>query len=264
MLTHGSVRRPPVHGGQSQVTRSSGSSAFAVREGSGHGAAPRPGAHCPRRLRLERALRRGPPARGARPRRPSPASWRARQSWVGPRRCQVPVAPAQDRRASPGTPEREPGRFEVAVEAEHLPAAGGLHHGEAHGVRVRDGTRRQSLQPAAGRGVILAGRESDAHAWARLQSLQRSPRGPHPEPEEDEPVHLGKDEIGRDERRLTADGLPECVLRLGVMLVAPAQQREPAPAIDEEPSGDVVAAARGTGPAVRQRRSRRDTDRSSR
>src|SRR6267378_3250757 len=74
---------------------------------------------------------------------------------------------------------------------------------------------------------------------------------------------LGDDEVGGDQWNSGPESFAEETIRLGMVLVAPAAQRDPAAAIDEQPSGSGGGAG-GTVPAVRQRTSRSDSGRSSR
>src|SRR3989442_10816720 len=74
---------------------------------------------------------------------------------------------------------------------------------------------------------------------------------------------LGDDEVGGDQWNSGPESFAEETIRLGMVLVAPAAQRDPAAAIDEQPSGSGGGAG-GTVPAVRPRTSRSDSGRSSR
>src|SRR2546427_10759834 len=74
---------------------------------------------------------------------------------------------------------------------------------------------------------------------------------------------LGDDEVGGDQWNSGPESFAEETIRLGMVLVAPAAQRDPAAAIDEQPSGSGGGAG-GTVPAVWQRTSRSDSGRSSR
>src|SRR3989441_5566688 len=74
---------------------------------------------------------------------------------------------------------------------------------------------------------------------------------------------LGDDEVGGDQWNSGPESFAEETIRLGMVLVAPAAQRDPAAAIDEQPSGSGGGAG-GTVPAVRQRTARSDSGRSSR
>src|SRR5439155_16155663 len=73
---------------------------------------------------------------------------------------------------------------------------------------------------------------------------------------------LGDDEVGGDQWNSGPESFAEETIRLGMVLVAPAAQRDPAAAIDEQPSGSGGGAG-GTVPAVRQRTSRSDSGRRS-
>src|SRR5207245_11400869 len=74
---------------------------------------------------------------------------------------------------------------------------------------------------------------------------------------------LGDDEYSVNQAISVPESVVEETIRLGRLLVSPAAQRDPAAAIDEQPSGSGGGAG-GTVPAVRQRTSRSDSGRSSR
>src|SRR3989441_10982097 len=74
---------------------------------------------------------------------------------------------------------------------------------------------------------------------------------------------LGDDEVGGDQWNSGPESFAEETIRLGMVLVAPAAQRDPAAAIDEQPSGSGGGAG-GTVPAGRQPTARSDSGRSSR
>lgn len=156
---------------------------------------------------------------------------------------------------SESLPQRETGRGEVLIEAQDMAARGRRHDGEADGIRVRDRPRRQPLEPATGRGVIVRSREVDGHARARVETFQRPERRLNTGPEERQPVGFRDDEIRGQERDATPEGLPNETIGVTMVLVAPTSQRDPGPAIDEQ-SGGSGAEASGTVPATRQRRSR--------
>jgi hypothetical protein len=175
----------------------------------------------------------------------------------------LPRGSQGSRRPSRGPPEREAGDLEVPVEGEGVAAPRRLHDGEADRIGIRDWTGRQPLQPAARSRVILGGREVAAHAGAGLDTLEGEPGRPRPKAEEDQAVHLRKDQIRREERHLTPESSAEQPLGIGVVLVAPAEERDPGAAIDEQPGGSAADVC-GRAPDARQRRSRPDTGRSSR
>src|SRR2546428_9268968 len=74
---------------------------------------------------------------------------------------------------------------------------------------------------------------------------------------------LGDDEVGGDQWNSGPESFAEETIRLGMVLVAPAAQRDPAAAIDEQPSGSGGGAG-GTVPAGPPRTSPPDSGRSSR
>jgi hypothetical protein len=87
------------------------------------------------------------------------------------------------------------------------------------------------------------------YARARVDAVEPLPSGLDPDPEEDETVDLGKYQAGSHERDAPPERLSEEAIRLGMMLIAPAPERDPGPAIDEEPSG-AARGAHGTGEAL--------------
>ena len=68
-------------------------------------------------------------------------------------------------------------------------------------------------------------------------------------------MDLGEDEIRREKRDPAPERLSEEAIGVEVVLVAPAPQRDPGAAIDEQSSGN-GGDAPGTVLAARQRRSR--------
>ncbi len=130
-----------------------------------------------------------------------------------------------------------------------------LHQGEADGVGIGHGAWRQPLQPSARCLVVLGAREVNGHPLARPDTVEHPQGGLHARPEEREPVNLGEHEVGSDKRDASAQGLPEETIRLDMMLIAAASQRDPSAAIDEESTG-VCGAAHGTERGAAQRRSR--------
>src|SRR5262249_58759180 len=74
---------------------------------------------------------------------------------------------------------------------------------------------------------------------------------------------LGNDKAGGHQWNSGLESFAEEAIRLGMVLVTPASQRDPGAAIDEQSRG-LGGGARGTVPATRQRTSRSDSDRSSR
>src|SRR5262249_62411140 len=74
---------------------------------------------------------------------------------------------------------------------------------------------------------------------------------------------LGNDKVGGHQWNSGLESFAEEAIRLGMVLITPASQRDPGAAIDEQSRG-LGGGARGTVPATRQRTSRSDSDRSSR
>src|SRR2546430_5908492 len=74
---------------------------------------------------------------------------------------------------------------------------------------------------------------------------------------------LGDDEVGGDQWNSGPESFAEETIRLGMVLVAPAAQRDPAAAIDEQPSGSGGRAG-GTVPAVPPPTPRSNSRRSAR
>ena len=103
--------------------------------------------------------------------------------------------------------------------------------------------------------MVLGGGEVDGHAGARVDALQCPEGGQDAGPEQRQAEQLGEDEIGGRERDAAAEGLAEQPVCLGVMLIAPAPQRDPRAAIDEQ-STRLAGAGHGTGPEAPPRRSR--------
>src|SRR5262249_60842107 len=74
---------------------------------------------------------------------------------------------------------------------------------------------------------------------------------------------LGNDKVGGHQWNSGLESFAEEAIRLGMVLITPASQRDPGAAIDEQSRG-LGGGARGTVPATRQRTSRSDSDRRSR
>jgi hypothetical protein len=130
-----------------------------------------------------------------------------------------------------------------------------LHDREADSICVRDRARCQALQPPTGRGVIVRSREMDRYARVRVEAFERPERRLNAGPEERQTVGLCNDEVRGQERDVTLECIPDETIGVAVVLVAPASQRDPGPAIDEQSCGSGGVAS-GTVPAIRQRRSR--------
>ena len=79
---------------------------------------------------------------------------------------------------------------------------------------------------------MIAGRcEMNGDGGARVDRLERAQRRLVPRTKQRQPMRLGDDEIGRDERNALLDRGPECAISRCVMLIAPAAQRDPRSAI---------------------------------
>jgi len=152
-------------------------------------------------------------------------------------------------------PKGEAGGGEIPVEAEDVTAPARLHDRKADGVRVRHRTRRQPLEPAARGGMLGSGREMNRDVRAGVETFDTAQCRMRAGAEEGQPMGLGDDEIRGEEGNPAREGLAEQSIGLGVVLVAPAAQRDPGAAIDEQASGN-GGGARDTVPVARQRRSR--------
>ena len=86
------------------------------------------------------------------------------------------------------SPQDEAGDFEIVIKAHRHPAARGLHHGEAHGVRVAEALVLQFFEPGQSAAMVRLGRKLDAHQAARLDPAQRVTGGLDARPEQQEPV----------------------------------------------------------------------------
>src|SRR5216117_727816 len=148
--------------------------------------------------------------------------------------------------------EPEPRPREVTVEAHRRGAPRRLHDGEADGVRVIDGPASQPFEPEPRRSVMLGGGELDDREGARLEPVQRARRRPCARPEEQEPVHLGEDQVRGDQTDALRRRAAKHRVRFSVVAVARAQQRNPGAAIDEQPIGR-AASGPGAGPISPQR-----------
>ena len=166
--------------------------------------------------------------------------------------------PSSLRRTRPARspPESEARGGEVLIEGEDVAAAGRLHDGEAHRVRVRHRPGAEPFQPALCRGVIVRRREVNRHTGALVDPLEKASRRLPANAEERQAMSLGDDEARGDERDAARERVSKQTVRLGMMLVALAAERDPGAAIDEQAwrSGDGWC---DRGPASRQRMSRR-------
>src|SRR5437867_4529698 len=111
--------------------------------------------------------------------------------------------------------------------------------------------------------MLVRGRKMNRDALAGVDALQCAQRGLYAGPEERQAMGLGNDEVGRHQWNSGLESIAEEAISLGMVLVAPAAQRDPGAAIDEQSRGSGGGAG-GTVPAARQRTSRSDSDRSSR
>src|SRR3989454_2518083 len=152
---------------------------------------------------------------------------------------------------------------EVTLEAHRRGAPRRLHDGEADGVRVIDGPASQPFEPEPRSSVMLGGGELDDREGARLEPVQRARRRPCARPEEQEPVHLGEDQVRGDQTDALRRRAAKHRVRFSVVTVARAQQRNPGAAIDEQPVGR-AASGPGAGPISPQRTPPGGTDRTAR
>lgn len=123
-----------------------------------------------------------------------------------------------------------------------------FHDGEAHRVSVGNGPRSQPPEPIARGKVIVRRREVNGDTRARIDSLERTKRRLVTRAEQREPMQLGDNEIGRDQRDALVDSGTKRAICCSVVLITPAAQRNPRAAIDEQSCGD----GRGTWRAARQ------------
>ena len=93
------------------------------------------------------------------------------------------------------------------------------------------------VDPVARACVSISASELDRDARARVDLLQRSSCRANTGAKQRQPVDLRDDQVRGDEGNPTADGLVEESIGFDVILVAPAPQRDPGAAIDEQPSG---------------------------
>lgn len=145
------------------------------------------------------------------------------------------MVPRPSSSAAPSVPmpEREAGCNEIAVETQNVSAFRRRHHREADGIRIGDWSRRKTIEPAASLIVVPGRREVHDRARARVDSVEHPQRRLEPRPEQREPVNLRHNQVRRNEPETAADALTKQTVRLGVMLISPAPQRDPGAAIDE-------------------------------
>ena len=152
-------------------------------------------------------------------------------------------------------PEGEARGREIPVEAEDVTTPARLHDRKADGIRVRHRARRQPLEPAARGGMLGGGREMNGDVGTGVETFQTAQSRLRARAEEGQPMGLGDDEIRGEQGNPACERLAEQSIGLAVMLVAPAAQRDPGAAIDEQASGN-GGGARDTVPGARQRTSR--------
>lgn len=102
---------------------------------------------------------------------------------------------------------------------------------------------------------MLGGREVYRHAGTGIEAIQPPPGGLEPGAEERQPMGLGDDKVGGEERNTPLEGLAEEAVGVAMVLIASAAERDPGAAIDEQPFGS-VGGGPGREPAARQRMSR--------
>ena len=107
--------------------------------------------------------------------------------------------------------------------------------------------------------VLKLGRQQ----LARIDALQQQSGSAHADVKQNEAVHLGDDQVGGDQRNARLRRAAKQPIRLGMILIAETDQRDPRAAIDEHAvaRGDDVP---GTAPVSPQRRSPADSDRTGR
>jgi hypothetical protein len=74
---------------------------------------------------------------------------------------------------------------------------------------------------------------NQGQVFARLEAVEDVPRGADPEAMQDQTVHVGHNQVGRYQLAPVLDRGAERAVRLGVVPIAGARQREPSAAIDE-------------------------------
>src|SRR6185436_10325098 len=149
-------------------------------------------------------------------------------------------------------PESEARGGEVLIEGEDVATAGRLHDGEAHRIRIRHGSWAESFQPASRGGVVSGCRELNRHARALVDQLQKASRRLYTRAQQRQAMGLGDDQTGGEQRDATRERGAKQPVRLGMILVALAAERDPGAAIDEQAwrSGGGWC---DRGPASRQR-----------
>jgi hypothetical protein len=85
--------------------------------------------------------------------------------------------------------------------------------------------------------MIVRGGEVNPHARAGVEPLQGAERGLDAGAKEGEAVGLGEDEVRGEQRNAARERLAEEAVGLDMVLVAPAAQRDPRAAIDEQSGG---------------------------
>src|SRR5262245_37689768 len=77
-------------------------------------------------------------------------------------------------------------------------------------------------------------RNPDRHARARIEQVKRTPRWVDAGAKQRQAMGLRDHEIRRDQRHWLRERLSEEAIGVGMVLIAPAAQRDPRPAIDEQ------------------------------
>jgi len=103
--------------------------------------------------------------------------------------------------------------------------------------------------------MLGGGREMNRDVRAGVETFEPAQCRMRAGAEEGQPMGLGDDEIRGEKGNPARERLPEQSIGLDVMLIAPAAQRDPGAAIDEQASGN-GGGARDTVPGARQRTSR--------
>jgi hypothetical protein len=81
--------------------------------------------------------------------------------------------------------------------------------------------------------MIVGRREVNRHAATCIDALQRAQPRLDARPVERQPMRFRNDEVRREQRDAARKRLAKKTVGLGVMLIAPAAQRDPGSAIDE-------------------------------
>src|SRR5262245_40547020 len=167
------------------------------------------------------------------------------------------------RRRASCAPDLESRDDEVAIEGDGGWAAFGLHHGEARCVCVCDHLVRKLLQPLPGGLVVLSTGKNEMKVRAAVDGAEHGDPGTDADTVKHQAVHLGDDQAGRDEQRVTRDGSLKKTDRGSVVVIPRAEEGQPGAAIDEDAA--VIGGATGaTSGTFSQRRSPAGSGRSAR